>query len=332
MSTREDYMPGTAAGAEIRKDGEKWTLVIIRELRHPPALVWKALTDPASLREWAPLDADRSLAATGPVKLTTVGTPTPQISDTRVTRADAPHLLEYRWGDHDLRWQLESLGDGTRLTLWHHIDRGFIAMGAAGWYICFDVLDRFLADNPIGRIVAGEAMKFGWPRLYAEYAQQFGIQTKIRKRLEVEDDNMNDSDPTETGIASERIDQRIAELGDWRGETLSRMRKLIKEAAPNIVEEWKWVKPTNPGTPVWSLDGIICTGESYKSVVKLTFAKGAALADPAKLFNSSLDGNVRRAIDIRQGEEIDTGAFKALIAAAVALNASGGKARPKRAK
>jgi hypothetical protein len=123
------------------------------------------------------------------------------------------------------------------------------------------------------------------------------------------------------------IDERIKELGDWRRATLSRMRKLIKEADPDAVEEWKWM-----GTPIWSHDGIICTGESYKSIVKLTFAKGASLKDPAKLFNSSLDGNARRAIDIHEGEEVDAGAFKALIRAAVALNTSGGKARPRRAK
>jgi hypothetical protein len=129
-----------------------------------------------------------------------------------------------------------------------------------------------------------------------------------------------------TQSPSEQIDQKIADLGDWRGETLSRMRKLIKEADPEVVEEWKWVKATNPGTPVWSHDGGICTGETYKSVVKLTFFKGASLDDPAKLFNSSLEGNTRRAIDIREGEELDAGAFKALIVAAVALNSSG-KAR-----
>ena len=137
--------------------------------------------------------------------------------------------------------------------------------------------------------------------------------------------------------ASERIDERIAELGDWRGETLSRMRKLIKEADPDVVEEVKWVTATKPGTPTWSHDGIICTGEPYKSVVKLTFAKGASLKDPAKLFNSSLEGNTRRAIDIHEGEKLDAAAFKALIRAALALNssggkASGGKAGPKRAK
>ncbi len=127
--------------------------------------------------------------------------------------------------------------------------------------------------------------------------------------------------------ASELIDKRIAELGDWRGETLKRMRKLIKEADPEVVEEWKWM-----GTPVWSHAGIICTGESYKSIVKLTFAKGASLKDPAKLFNSSLDGNVRRAIDLHEGEAVDAGAFKALVRAAIALNTSGAKTKPKRAK
>ena len=120
--------------------------------------------------------------------------------------------------------------------------------------------------------------------------------------------------------ASGLISKRIAELGDWRGKTLSRMRKLIKEADPDVVEEWKWVKATNPGTPVWSHDGIICTGESYKSVVKLTFARGASLKDPTRLFNSSLDGNVRRAIDIHEGEYVDESAFKALVRQAVALN------------
>jgi hypothetical protein len=131
---------------------------------------------------------------------------------------------------------------------------------------------------------------------------------------------------------SELISKRIAELGDWRGETLGRMRKLIKEAVPDVVEELKWVKPSSPGTPVWSHDGIICTGESYKSVVKLTFAKGASLEDPARLFNSSLDGNTRRAIDIPEGEEVDESAFKALVLQAVALN-SFGKSKPsKKAK
>jgi len=127
---------------------------------------------------------------------------------------------------------------------------------------------------------------------------------------------MKKSGSTEGQPASELIDRKIAELGDWRGEALSRMRKLIKEADPDVVEEWKW------DTPVWSHDGIICTGESYKAKVKLTFAKGASLEDPAKLFNSSLEGNTRRAIDINEGEKVDAGAFKALIRAAVALNTS----------
>ena len=130
---------------------------------------------------------------------------------------------------------------------------------------------------------------------------------------------------TEGRSASELIDERIAELGDWRGETLSRIRTLISEADPDVVEEWKWAKATSPGTPVWSHDGIICTGESYRSAVKLTFFKGASLKDPAKLFNSSLDGNARRAIDIKEGEKIDEGAFQALIRSAVALNTSGGR-------
>ncbi|MDQ0626343.1 DUF1801 domain-containing protein [Paraburkholderia sp. SIMBA_055] len=144
---------------------------------------------------------------------------------------------------------------------------------------------------------------------------------------------MNKSASSEALPASELIDKRIADLADWRGATLSRVRKLIHEADPDVIEEWKWM-----GTPVWSHDGIICTGESYKSAVKLTFLKGASLADPAKLFNSSLDGNARRAIDIHEGEELDANAFKALIHAAIALNesskASGkaSKAKPKRAK
>jgi hypothetical protein len=127
--------------------------------------------------------------------------------------------------------------------------------------------------------------------------------------------------------ASALISKRITELGDWRGKTLGRMRTLIKQADPDVVEEWKWIKPTTPGTPVWSHDGIICTGESYKNVVKLTFAKGASLEDPARLFNSSLDGNTRRAIDIHEGEDIDGSAFKALVRQAVALNGSAKRKR-----
>ncbi|MGA9335939.1 MAG: DUF1801 domain-containing protein [Rudaea sp.] len=138
---------------------------------------------------------------------------------------------------------------------------------------------------------------------------------------------MKISNATNTCPASALIDQRIAELGDWRGKTLSRMRKLIKSAVPDVVEEWKWM-----GTPVWSRDGIICTGESYKAKVKFTFAKGASLKDPARLFNSSLDGNVRRAIDIGEGDQVDADAFKALIRAAIALNAASTKPKPRKAK
>jgi hypothetical protein len=142
---------------------------------------------------------------------------------------------------------------------------------------------------------------------------------------------MKKSEANPDQSASELISRRIAELGDWRGKTLSRMRKRIKEADPDVVEEWKWVKATKPGTPVWSHDGIICTGESYKQAVKLTFAKGALLKDPARLFNSSLDGNVRRAIDIHEGEDVDESAFKALVRQAVAVNSSG-KSKPSKKK
>jgi uncharacterized protein YndB with AHSA1/START domain len=174
MSRRDRYRPGPATGAEVRKQGDNWTLIVVRELRHPPQKVWQALTDPAELREWAPYDADRSLGSVGPVTLTTVGAPTPTVSESRVTRAEAPKLLEYKWGDHEMRWQLEPLDGGTRLTLWHNIDRRYISMGAAGWHICIDVLDQFLAGEPLGRIVGSDAMKFEWPRLNAEYAKQFG--------------------------------------------------------------------------------------------------------------------------------------------------------------
>jgi len=138
---------------------------------------------------------------------------------------------------------------------------------------------------------------------------------------------MKTNDASQALPASELISGRIAELGDWRGETLGRMRKLIKEADPDVVEEWKWM-----GTPIWSHDGIICTGEHYKDKVKLTFAKGASLKDPARLFNSSLDGNVRRAIDIFEGQEVDAQAFKALVRQAIALNIAGKSTSAKKAK
>jgi polyketide cyclase/dehydrase/lipid transport protein len=176
MTYREEYAPGPASGAQIRKGGEKWTLILVRELRHSPEKVWQALTEPAHLREWAPFVADGSLGTVGTtVNLTWMGAPKPL--ETRVTQADAPNLLEYG----DIRWELEASGSGTRLTLWHNIDRRFISWGAAGWHICFDVLDRLLSGTPIGRIAGGEAMKFeGWKRLNAEYAKQFGIETPNR--------------------------------------------------------------------------------------------------------------------------------------------------------
>ena len=173
-----NYVPGAASGAEVRKEGDKWTLVLVRDLRHPPEMVWQALTDPAELSEWAPFDADRNLGSAGPVKLTTVGAPTPQISETAVKRAEAPRLIEFSWGGGDLRWELQPLGGGTRLTLWHNIDRRFVSWGAAGWHICFDVLERLLAGAPIGRMVGVEVLKFdGWQRLNAEYAKQFGVES-----------------------------------------------------------------------------------------------------------------------------------------------------------
>jgi len=174
MIGRVQYTPGPARGAEVRKGGEKWTLILVRELRHSPEKVWEALTDPAQLREWAPFEVDGNLGTAGStVKLTWVGAPAP--IDTRVTRADAPEVLEYG----DIRLELEPAGNGTRLTLWHNIDHRFVSWGAAGWHISFDVLDHYLAGDPIGRIVGQDAMRFeGWQRLTQEYAQQFGIEPK----------------------------------------------------------------------------------------------------------------------------------------------------------
>jgi uncharacterized protein YndB with AHSA1/START domain len=178
MGSREKYAPGAASGAEVRKDGDHWTLILVRELRQSPMKVWEALTDPEQLKEWAPYDSDRNLGAIGTAKLSTVGAPTPQVSETQVKRADAPKLLEFNWGGQDIRWELEPLaGSGTRLTLWHNIDRRYISMGAAGWHICLDVLERLIAGEPIGRMVGVSLMKDdGWQRLNAEYAQQFGVE------------------------------------------------------------------------------------------------------------------------------------------------------------
>jgi uncharacterized protein YndB with AHSA1/START domain len=179
VTTPPPYEPGPAGGARvIRKDGEDWTLVLVRELRHAPDKVWAALTDPAQLREWAPFDADRSLGAAGAtVTLTTAKSPQPHVTETTVTHADPPRLLVYDWGGNEMRWELEATDRGTRLTLWTSINRRYISMGAAGWHVCFDVLDRLLAATPIGRIVGPDAMQFvGWQRLSADYAKQFAAE------------------------------------------------------------------------------------------------------------------------------------------------------------
>jgi|SRR6185369_14763570 len=173
MTDREHYTPGPAS-AQVRKiEGDKWTLILVRQLRHQPEKVWEALTDPTHLREWAPFEVDGNLDTVGAtVQLTWVGTTTP--IETTVTRAEAPKVLEY----NDTRWELEPLGGGTRLTLWTNIDRRFISMGAAGWHISLDVLDSVLNGTPIGRIAGAAAMKFeGWQRLNSEYAKQFAAES-----------------------------------------------------------------------------------------------------------------------------------------------------------
>lgn len=164
------YTPGPAYGAQALKEGEMWTLILKRELRHSPERVWQALIDPAHLREWAPFEADGRLDTAGAmVKLTWVATAA--VTAVQVTRAEAPRVLEI----HNMRWELEAVGGGTRLTLWQTIPPRYITWGAAGWHICFDVLDRMLAGTPIGRIAGGDAMKHeSWKRLTAEYAEQFG--------------------------------------------------------------------------------------------------------------------------------------------------------------
>lgn len=172
------YTTGPANAEMHQQEGAKWKLVLTRELRHPPEKVWKALTDPAHLREWAPFDADGSLGAAGAtVKLTTVGAPKEYVSETQITRADPPKLLEYNWGGGDVRWELEERAGGTRLTLWAQIDKGFIAMGAAGWHVCLDVLEHLLGGEPLGRIVAQDALKSeNWQKLHAEYSKKFGVE------------------------------------------------------------------------------------------------------------------------------------------------------------
>lgn len=183
MSSSVEYSPGPAAGAQIKKDGENWTLVLVRELHHPPERVWEALTDPNQLREWAPYDADRDLGTPGPATLTTVGAPAEHVTKTEVTRAERPKLLEFNWGgagDIPLRWELEPSGAGTRLTLWHSIGKNFVAMGAAGWHVCLYSLGQMLDGHPVGRTVGVDALKNGeWQRLNAEYAEQFGVDPKL---------------------------------------------------------------------------------------------------------------------------------------------------------
>jgi len=173
MSQSTPYVPGPASAARVQKNGEQWTLILVRDLRHSPEKVWQALTDPEHLREWSPFEADGNLARVGAtVHLTWLGTG--HVSETKVTRAEPPCVLEF----HDIRWELEPSATGTRLTLWHSIDRRFVSWGAAGWHICFDVLDRLLAGNPIGRIAGPDVMRLSeWNRLRAEYANQFAAES-----------------------------------------------------------------------------------------------------------------------------------------------------------
>lgn len=175
MSDPEKYEPGPANLAKVHKDGETWTLILTKDLRHPPEKVWRALTEPTHLREWAPFDPSGDLGKVGTVEIQWVGAPTPV--ETRVTRVEAPKVLEYEAGGNTMRWELESRQGGTRLTLWAVIDRRFISMGAAGWHIAFDALERLLDGAPIGRIAGAAAMQFnGWQRLNGEYARQFGVE------------------------------------------------------------------------------------------------------------------------------------------------------------
>ena len=172
MTDLAQYVPGPASGVQVRKDGAMWTLILVRQLRHPPAKVWQALTDPIHLREWAPFDADGNLDTVGAtVKLTWIGTG--NTMEARVSRADPPKVLEF----HNIRWELEALNDGTRLTLWHSIPPRFIAWGTAGWHVALDVLDRLLGGTPIGRMAGPEAMHMdGWQRLVGEYAKELGVE------------------------------------------------------------------------------------------------------------------------------------------------------------
>jgi uncharacterized protein YndB with AHSA1/START domain len=171
------YVPGPAAGAEVqKKEGERWTLVMTRELRHPPALVWQALTDPKQLAAWAPFDADRNLGSVGTATLTTLSPQGPMPFEAKVTRAEPNKALEHTWAGNDLRWELQARGAGTHLTLWINIDKRYISWGAAGWHICFEVLERLLDGKPVGRLAGPDAMKVdGWQRLTTDYAKQMGL-------------------------------------------------------------------------------------------------------------------------------------------------------------
>lgn len=173
--TRKSYRPGPPAGVALRPDGERWTLVFVRELRHPPARVWNALTDPAQLAQWAPFDADRDLGRTGDAVLSMAGGPEPAPQAASVRHAEAPTLLEYTWGEDVLRWELEAIATGTRLTLRHTLtDRSGAPRVAAGWHICLDVADHLLSGTPVGRIVADEALEYDWARLEQDYAARLG--------------------------------------------------------------------------------------------------------------------------------------------------------------
>lgn len=172
----KDYSPGAADLAHVEKDGDNWTLVLAKSLKHPPEKVWAALTDPAHLREWAPFDSDKNLTSGETVHLSTIGSPEPHVTETEVS-AEAFEKLEYKWGGGEMRWELVASDQGTLLTLWTNIDRNYIAMGAAGWHVCFDVLDRLLDGNPVGRIAGPDALQFeGWQRLHQEYSAKFGVE------------------------------------------------------------------------------------------------------------------------------------------------------------
>lgn len=172
----KELNPGPATLAHVDKNGEDWTLVLVKNLKHPPEKVWEALTDPVHLREWSPFDADKSLAAGERVTLTIVNAPSPVVTETEVV-ADYPRRLEYQWGGGDMRWELAPTDAGTMLTLWAKIERNYIAMGAAGWHVCFSVLERWLDGDPVGRIVGPDALQFGdWQRLHREYSEQFGVE------------------------------------------------------------------------------------------------------------------------------------------------------------